>query len=134
MSARERVKRVKELDAPLVSLLCRMVTLPSYYENFLMILQQYDLTTASEWSVICERGCSRVWEGLGSRDFQKNACVDQMSRLVSFEVYFFGGWIGRGVRSPLALRLALCDSLIGLQSVVPQSPSHSPHHFINENS
>ena len=46
--ARERVKRVRELDAPLVSLLCRMVTLLSYYENFLMILQLYDLTTASE--------------------------------------------------------------------------------------
>ena len=60
MRARERVKRVRELDAPLVPLLCRMVTLLSYYENFLMILQQYDLTTASEWSVVCERVCSRV--------------------------------------------------------------------------
>ena len=42
-----------------------------------MVLQQYDLTTASDWSVVCERR-------LGSRDFQKKACVDQMSGLVSF--------------------------------------------------
>lgn len=53
-------KRVRELDAPLSTLLCHLVTLLSYHENFLLILQQYDLTTASEWSVVCERVCSRV--------------------------------------------------------------------------
>ena len=58
--AREGVRKVSELDVPLSTLLCRMVTLLSYYEKFLMILQQYDLTTASEWSVVCERVCSRV--------------------------------------------------------------------------
>ena len=60
MWAREGVRKVSELDVPLSTLLCRMVTLLSYYEKFLMILQQYDLTTASEWSVVCERVCSRV--------------------------------------------------------------------------
>ena len=64
MRARERVKRVRELDAPLVSLLCRMVTLLSYYEKFLMILQRYGLTTVSEWPAECERAavmCESTW-------------------------------------------------------------------------
>ena len=48
------MRKVSELDVPLSTLLCHLVTLLSYHENFLMILQQYDLTTASEWSVVCD--------------------------------------------------------------------------------
>ena len=56
---------------------------------------------------------------LDSREFEQRACVDHMSGLVSFGGYPFGVWVDRGVRSALALRLALCDALSELQSVVP---------------
>ena len=45
--------------------------------------------------------CESAW----APKISEKACVDQMSGLVSFGSYSFGGWVGSRVSSPLAKAL-----------------------------